>query len=277
MTEAIAAGDLQLLRFSSRVFDGTRWLRVLLPPGYADGAARGRRYPVLYLNDGQNLFDPTTAFGHVDWRVDETVRALVAQREIPPLIVVGIDHGGRRRAREYVPWKSRDLPIRVPEGGKYPVFLTHEVMPYVNARFRTRKGPGNTGLGGSSLGAAIALYTAIARPGVFGRLLVESPSLFLADRQLLRESETCRRWPRRVFLSVGTKEAGRPEASARMVADVRELERVLRDRGLGDDRLLTVVEEGATHGEEAWARRLPLALRFLYGARRPAGSAAVAG
>jgi predicted alpha/beta superfamily hydrolase len=103
------------------------------------------------------------------------------------------------------------------------------------------------------------------KPGVFGRLLIESPSLYVGDAYLLRRARAAARWPSRVYLGVGTAETRRQDWNDETVANVRKLEAVLRRAGLGPKRLQVVVEEGASHSEEAWAARLPIALRFLFG------------
>jgi len=126
-------------------------------------------------------------------------------------------------------------------------------------------GPENTGLGGSSLGALISLYTAAARPGVIGRLLLESPSLWASNRQMIRESREIKRWPERIFLATGTAEAGREDRDRSMVDDVRELASIFRRAGLDDNHLRLAVDDGGTHHESAWARRFPDALAFLFG------------
>ena len=138
-------------------------------------------------------------------------------------------------------------------------------MSFVTRTYRAATGAVNTGLGGSSLGALISLYTAAVRPDVFGRLLLESPSLWAANRQIIKQSRTVRRWPERIFLATGTAEAGRADGDRSVVDDVRELAGIMRRAGLDDRRLHLVIEEGATHHESAWARRLPEALRFLFG------------
>jgi len=111
----------------------------------------------------------------------------------------------------------------------------------------------------------IALYTAAVRPGVIGRLLLESPSLWASNRQLIRQSRGVKRWPERVFLATGTAEVGRKDRDQSVVDDVRELAAILRRAGLDDSRLRLVIDEGATHHESAWARRFPEALAFLFG------------
>ena len=221
---------------------------------------------MLYLNDGQNLFDPARAFAGNTWRVAETVTALVEAEIIPHLIVVGIDHGVMRRAREYLPVSDDRNPYaRRPLGRRYVEFVTGEVMPFVQREFPVARGPSNTGIGGSSYGAVAALFTALDRPGKFGRLLIESPSLYVGRGHLLRRARGAERWPARVYLGVGTAEASRADWNEETVINVMRLERILREAGLGPRRLKMVIEQGATHSEWAWAARLPFALSFLFG------------
>jgi len=174
---ASATGDLRLHQLRSRVFHNTRFLRVWLPPGYDDPANGGRRYPVLYLNDGQNLFEAATSFTGVEWQADETADRLIREGAIPPMMIVGLDNAARGRIREYMPHRSLHPMMLRAQGTRYPHFLIKEVMPFVARNYRVATGPENTGLGGSSLGALISVYTVAVRPGVFGRLLLDSPSL----------------------------------------------------------------------------------------------------
>jgi predicted alpha/beta superfamily hydrolase len=259
-----ATGDLRLHEFRSRIFRNTRFLRVWLPPGYDDEANAGRQYPVLYLNDGQNLFETATSFTGVEWQVDETADQLIRESAIPPMIVVGMDNAGKNRIREYMPHRSLHPMTMRAQGSRYPSFLIKEVMPFLACNYRVAHGPENTGLGGSSLGALIALYTVAVCPGVIGRLLLESPSLWASNRQIIRQSRGVKRWPQRVFLATGTSEVGRKERDQSVVDDVRELAGILRRGGLDENRLRLVIEEGGTHHESAWARRFPEALRFLF-------------
>jgi predicted alpha/beta superfamily hydrolase len=260
----IAAGNLWLHELDSRIFGNRRLLRVWLPPDYDGWGAT--RYPVLYLNDGQNLFDPATAFAGVHWQVGETAARLIAEQKISPLIIVGIDNT-KSRAREYIPYNSKDPRVLHAKGKCYPDFLRREVMPLIEERYSVLKGPENTGLGGSSLGGLITLYTQLAAPGVFGKLLIESPSLFVADGRIVEDCRRSRSWPARTYLGIGTREVGVAEKDAKIVASVRELETILREAGLDDQRLRVRIDDGATHSESAWAARFPEALEFLYSAR----------
>ncbi len=274
-TSGAVTGDLRFERFTSTIFGNTRTLRVLVPAGYDDPINRDRRYPVLYLNDGQELFDSATAqFGKHEWRVDETVTSLIAAGAIPPMIVVGIDNAGRTgRAHEYLPWADEYLspPDPAPVGKRYPAFLVDEVMPFVNARFRTLQGPEHTGLGGASFGGLITTYTAAARPHVFGRLLVESPSLYVDSNHVLRMADSARAWPARVYLGIGTNELGKQDCgrgdqdNLEAVANVRRLGRTVLAGSHGASAVDVVVDDCATHNASAWAKRFPEALRFLYG------------
>ena len=260
----VVRGSLWLHQLKSRIFRNTRTLRVWLPAEY-DGWGE-TRYPVLYLNDGQNLFDAATAFAGVSWQAGETAGRLIAENKIPPLILVGIDNT-KNRLREYIPYRATDPRLIGPQGKQYPEFLRREVMPLIEAYYSVAKGPENTGLGGSSLGGLITLYTQLAMPGVFGHLLIESPSLFVANRKVLEEGRGFRDWPFRVYLGMGTREVGDPVKNEKAVADVRELESILRAAGLDKRRLRVNIEEGGLHTEAAWAGRFPGAMEFLFGGR----------
>lgn len=259
----VISGGLRLHELRSRIFRNTRLVRVWLPPDYDVSGAT--RYPVLYLNDGQNLFDPATAFAGVDWRAGSTAQQLIGEGRIPRIIIVGIDNTGKSRLREYIPYRSLEPRLFGPQGKRYPEFLLREVMPLIEKYYSIAKGPEHTGLGGSSLGGLIALYTQLASPGVFGRVLVESPSLWVGRRKILEECRNFRDWPYRIYLGMGTREVGDAAKDDTAVIDVRELENILQAAKLGTARLKVVIEEGAGHTEAAWAARFPGALEFLFG------------
>jgi predicted alpha/beta superfamily hydrolase/glyoxylase-like metal-dependent hydrolase (beta-lactamase superfamily II) len=276
-------GDLRLQELTSQVFRNKRFLRVLLPDGYDAPENRDRHYAVLYLADGQNLFDPATSvFGPSEWRVDETVHQLVSEGRIPPMIVVGVDDAGRTgRGHEYLPYPDTANARRDPsydpdpQGKRYPDFLINEVMPFINARYRTLRDADHTGLGGSSWGGLISVYVMAVRPGVFGRALIESPTFSVYGGQVLRDVASAKSLPGRVYVAVGTNEDGapncKPEDTTRprdgMVVGVDRMAAILRGAGLDSSRARVVVEPCATHTHAAWAKRLPSALTFLFGAQ----------
>jgi len=262
---AVGGGELRLHEFRSRTFRNNRFLRVWVPAGYDLAENSGKRYPVFYLNDGQNLFESATSFTGVEWQVGETAGRMIREGLIPPMIFVGIDNARLERIKEYLPYRSVNPMVLRPRGTQYPEFLVKEVMPFVSLHYRVAKVPEHAALGGSSLGGLLSLHVAIAAPGVFGSVLLESPSLWVANRRILKECRGFRNWPERVFLGVGTREVGREDKDLETVENVRELERILRRSGLDERRLRVEIADGATHSEGAWAARFPDALRFFFG------------
>ncbi len=234
-----------------------RDLLALLPPDYGGGD----RYPVLYAQDGQNLFDVATSNAG-EWRIDETMADLAG--EGIGAIVVGIPNGGEARGREYCPWPH--LPV-VPEAraDEYLDFLLGCVRPLVDQSFRTLAEPAATGTLGSSLGALVSLYAFFSRPGAFGFSGVLSPAFFggdaafaFVDRAPLVDG--------RIWMDVGDREEpDDPCLSAWYVEGFRRMETVLGRKGYGPDRLRATVVRGARHHESAWAERFPHAMRFWLG------------
>jgi predicted alpha/beta superfamily hydrolase len=263
-------GVLEIVPFQSKIFHNTRMLRVWLPANYGSPRNAHRSYPVLYMQDGQNLFDEATA-NFREWHVDETVDHLVGAFKIPPMIVVGIDHAGEKRSSEYLPYADPNHQhIGTPEeqdlrGKDYTSFLLTEVMPFVEKRYRVSRGATNTGIGGSSYGGVISLYTVLQYPGIFGHVLIESPVLSVGDGQLLKDADKAKQLPQRMYLAIGTNESKKTDYNAQLVENVEELQNILRKKGMGPERLNVVVEQDAVHNEGAWSRRLPDALLFLYG------------
>ena len=268
--EHTVLGVLEIVPFTSKIFHNTRMLRVWLPANYGSPRNAHRTYPVLYMQDAQNLFDDATSNAG-EWHVDETVDHLVGSFKIPPMIVVGVDYAGAKRSSEYLPYPDpHNKQFNVPDakevrGKDYATFLLTEVMPFVEKKYRVSRGAANTGSGGSSYGGVISLYTALQHPGTFGHVLVESPVLGVGDGQLLKDAQQAKSLPQKMFVAIGTNETHDPEYNARLVKNVQELEAILRKKGMGPERLKVVVEEGAVHNEGAWSRRLPEALLFLYG------------
>ena len=265
-------GWVDIIPFESKIFHNTRMLRVLVPANYFSPHNAHRTYPVLYMQDGQNLFDDVTS-NSGEWHVDETVEHLVGSFKIPPMFVVGIDYAGANRSSEYLPYpdplntKDNVSDEKNVHGKEYAKFLLTEVMPFIEKHYRVARGVMNTGLCGSSYGGDISLYTVLEHPGIFGHVLVESPPLRIGDGQLLKDAEKAKLLPQKMYLAIGTEEKpyGDSQRNAEVVKQVQELEAILRKNGMGPTRLSVVVDEGAQHNEAAWSRRLPDALQFLYG------------
>lgn len=230
---------------------------VYLPPDY--GHEDWSRYPVLYLHDGQNVFDSATAFGGVEWGVDETVERLIRKGSLAPMIIVGIYNTGEHRIDEYTP----TFDPRQKRGGKanqYGRFIVEELKPFIDRRYRTLAGPEFTGLGGSSLGGLVTLYLGLEYPYIFSKLMVMSPSVWWDTGIILRYVKSLKAKPStRIWLDIGSKE-GRFTPG-----HVRQLRDILISQGWRLNADLRFKEvRGGQHNERAWARRVGAAIRFLY-------------
>jgi len=247
-------------RFPSRFLRNQRDLIVYLPPGYDEQPQR--HFPVLYLHDGQNLFDGATSFiPGMDWHVGHTADDCIRAGRVQPLIIVGIYNAGKQRLGEYTPTRAPKLG-----GGRanrYAKFLLEEVQPMVKGNYRVLGGAENTGIGGSSLGGLVSLYLGLRQPQIFGKIAALSPSVWWNQRVILRfvEAAPVRPLPR-IWLDIGTREG------PRIVDDVERFRDVLLKKGwqLGRDLFYQRVE-GAEHNEAAWAARVGPFLEFLFPAR----------
>jgi predicted alpha/beta superfamily hydrolase len=256
-----------------------RELYVYLPPSYMYS---DRRYPIIYMQDGQNLFDQTLSYAG-EWQVDETMEAL--SQEGLEAIVVGVPNAGVRRIDEYSPFKD----YRLRKGGRgdwYVAFLANTVKPLIDRDFRTLPGREHTGVLGSSMGGLISLYAAYCRPDTFGFVGAMSPSLWFAQEAIFGYVQQSDARPIRIHLDLGTHEGadtrvvpgGVPAYTSRYLAAAHRMRDLLDRKGcrLGQE-LHYHEEQEATHNEAAWARRLPDALRFLLASyRRPAEPIALA-
>lgn len=264
-----ATGDLRTHRLESRLFGNTRTIRVLLPDDYGAPQNATRRYPVLYLLDGQNLFDACLSeVSKREWQVDETARRLIREGRVPPLIIVGIDHAGADRAHEFLPYRDPmggPPTSREPAGKQWPAFVFSEVMPLVDSTYRTHRGWEHTGLGGSSYGGIATLHALAAAPGLFGRALIESAPLWVGMGQVVRDTDPLATVAHRVWVATGATEAG----GAREIHDLitrlhRRLEANFRAAGYDATRMRLVLDPASQHTEDAWAARFPEALEFLW-------------
>ncbi|HZH16921.1 MAG TPA: alpha/beta hydrolase-fold protein [Archangium sp.] len=246
---------------TSRHLPRTRDVIVWLPPGY--DANPKRRYPVLYMHDGQNLMDTSTSFSG-EWHVDETASRLVASGEVEPLIIVGV-YNTEDRFAEYT--QVRDTGEYAHLGGgnadAYGRFLVEELKPVIDKTFRTQTDAKNTGLVGSSLGGLVTMHLGLTHSNTFRRLGVMSPSVFWANRDILTRVKGVRRKPAsRIWVDIGTEES---KGSQETVEDTRLLRDALVARGWKPGKDLQYVEvPGAAHTESAWAERFDDLLRYLY-------------
>jgi predicted alpha/beta superfamily hydrolase len=269
--KSTVVGTVETFDLPSKVFDYTRTVRVFLPPGYSDAANRERKYPVLYMFDGQNLFDACLAFDHVhEWQVDETVTQLVGEGKIEPLIVVGLDNAREKRAYEYLPWPDtlQDPGAPPTAGQRLPEFLIKEVMPAIEAKYRIAKGRENTGIGGSSYGGIAALYVGVSAPATFGKVLAEGPVLHIGNGEIVRYTSPLPMAPLKVYVGFGGHEWPMQAGTDMQEKLIHALEASLKNALLSPAEVLYVFDPDAKHNEEAWAKRLPQALTFLFPAQK---------
>ena len=234
----------------SRGLGNRRDILVYIPSSYDKS---DKPYPVLYMHDGQNLFDPATSFAG-EWGVDAAMAR--APRKGRRAIVVGIPNAGLDRIREYSPFV--DPRIGGGRGDDYLDWIEETVKPLIDTRYRTVREPGGTGIGGSSLGGLISLYAFFRSPGRYGFAAVLSPALWFGDGQIFRFVESADYVRGRIYLDVGMREGEGTLANARLMRDL------LVDKGYQRGRnLMWVEDKGGMHNEAAWGRRLRAALPFL--------------
>ena len=252
-------GDFRMYsHFHSRFLERERNVLVYLPPGYHD--SEKKRYSVLYLNDGQNMFDGATSFVHgQEWGVDETTDELIRADEIEPLIIVAIFNTGEDRIDEYSP----TVDPKLKKGGKadlYGRFILEELKPVIDGDYRTFHGPQHTGIGGSSLGGLVSIYLALKHPRSFGNVMAMSPSVWWDRGMIIERVQALPIKPStRIWLDIGTKEGLRTTKNVRILRDA------LLNKGWrkGDD-LGYFEDRHGTHTEASWGHRAHRALRFLY-------------
>ncbi len=229
-----------------------RRIAALLPHDYYDTK---KTYPVLYLNDGQNLWEDKGAYG--DWGVDDTMQRF-ASEGMSDIIVIGIDHGGSSRLNEYAPYSNHRFGEA--EGDLYLDFLINTLMPYVEKTFRVSPGRENTGIGGSSMGGLISLYAGLKYPEMFSKLMIFSPSLWVAPKIYERARDFTPTQPVNIYLYAGENES---EEHMPNVTRLRE-ELLLHKSGINNLSCKLSVDPRGTHNERFWNKEFPVALKWLY-------------
>jgi predicted alpha/beta superfamily hydrolase len=232
--------------------DRTRQVRLYLPPDYASS---GKRYPVLYMHDGQNLFDAATSYAG-EWNVDETLDALAKEGKLE-LIVVGIDNGQEKRMTELNAWHNERFGP-APEGREYTDFIVEVVKPLIDRNYRTLPGRAHTAIMGSSMGGLASHYAIAQYPQVFSKAGVFSPAYWTAA--LSFDWVASRPVPKdaRLFLLMGEKEGGS------MVPDVERMAGVVRGSGHPDSNMVLKIVPGAEHNEGFWSSQFREAVLWMF-------------
>jgi enterochelin esterase-like enzyme len=266
--KSTVTGTLEMIPLESKVFGNKRLLRVWLPPGYSEPVAAAKRYPVLYLFDGQMLFDRCTSQPFPDeWRVDETMTELIAKKRVEPLIVVGIDNAGPDRTDEYSRYSA---VANAPQ--KLSAFMTTEILPLIDGRYRTIGDRAHRGVGGASLASVAALTLLLDQPDTFGLGLLESTSMQDGNGRLLQETSQVVQGPIRVSIGVGTAEVPPAEAAAHgfpyfdeaFVEMSHTLAENLKKSLMNRPEVKLTVEQGGQHQPKYWSERFGPAVSFLF-------------
>lgn len=229
-----------------------RRISALLPHDYHHS---DKRYPVLYLKDGQNLFDEYAPFGN--WAIDKSLEKL-AREGNGDIIVIAIDHGGEDRITEYLPYFNASVGNG--QGELYMKFVEETLVPYVNRKYRTLEGPVNTGIGGSSMGGLISLYAGLNYQRLFSKVMVFSPSLWIAPRIFQQAGNFRPDVPVDLYIYAGGKE------SANHLPNVRRLISKITSgyKGYSNIRIHASLNPEGTHSEYYWGQEFPTAVKWLF-------------
>lgn len=227
------------------------WL--YLPPDYETS---GKSYPVLYMQDGQNVFDAATAFAG-EWQVDESLNQLFEDGD-EGVIVVAIDNGGASRTDEYSPWEHPTYGGG--QGGAYVDFIIETLKPYIDGNYRTKPGREHTGIMGSSMGGLISMYAAIEHQEVFSKAGVFSASFWFSSQSYAHVANTGKQADMRIYMIAGEREGN----SGEQVADMNAMYNTLLNAGFTNEEVVALSHSDGEHSEWYWAREFPDAYEWLY-------------
>ncbi|MFH5837012.1 alpha/beta hydrolase [Proteiniclasticum sp. C24MP] len=246
-----------------------RKIRIALP----EDNQPGEKYPVLYLFDGQNIFDKKDSFAGVTWDVENAVEKLVREKIIKPLIIVAIDNAGENRLDEYGPWPFKDeIYSSEGKGNEFAAFLVEELIPQVEEKYPISRNREDRFLAGSSMGGLITAYIGAKYPEIFSSLGVFSLASWVSEKPFLKMlNEEGDFKDMRFFIQVGTEES-RDEKTGKVdiensqiyVDNTLNYLRALLERGADYSRISLTIAVGKTHHEEVWASFMPQFLKWLH-------------
>jgi predicted alpha/beta superfamily hydrolase len=228
-----------------------RTIRIYLPPNYENNQSR---YSVLYMHDGQNLFDDATSFVG-EWKIDETLNRLYAERGLA-IIVVGIDNGGDRRMNEFSPWMHPDFAPA--EGNQYLDFVVNDLKPYIDSHYRTNPERINTAIMGSSMGGLISHYAIHQFPFVFSKAGIFSPSFWFSEEVFKHTANKPMPKDAKVYFLVGSQEG------SDMVTNTKKMVAQLTEQKHAPRNLLYREVQGGIHNESFWAEEFEQAIVWLF-------------
>jgi predicted alpha/beta superfamily hydrolase len=249
---AVGNTHIVSLSFPMPAFNTSRRVWIYLPQDYY---VSSDDYPVLYLHDGQNLFDAVyTAFG-TEWGIDESMVQL-EDSNYTKAIIVGIDNGGANRINEYSPWVNPAYGGGM--GESYMNFIVNELKPFVDLNFRTKPGRDFTGLGGSSLGGLISMFGLLEYQHVFSKGLIFSPSFWFSDSCFTHAAQIGFQHPCRIYFMAGQNE------SATMVPKINQMHNTLLAAGHSASNMQIIIWGDGQHSEWFWKREYPAGYRYLF-------------
>lgn len=252
-----------------------RTLRIYLPPNYS---SKEKNYPVIYMHDGQNLFNKETASFNMAWEIGSILDEIYKEDNSKAFIVVGIDNSKDYRYNEYSPWESEIGGIYLPhakatgniggEGFKYGDFICNTLKPYIDENYRTLGDRENTAICGSSMGGLISICVGIKHQEIFGKIGALSSAIYFCNEEvrelILKEGK---REEVKTYLSVGTEETSdvnRKDFSEIYIQSTNNVYHYLREAGFSKEEVIKEIFENDKHNEKAWEKRFPNVIKYLF-------------
>ena len=259
--KSTAAKNVSILSDTFKIpqLNRDRKIWIYLPPTYK---VTTKKYPVIYMHDGQNLFDNATSFSG-EWEIDETLNQLYKENGFE-IIVIGINNGGKKRLDEYSPWKNEKYGGG--EGEAYAEFITQTLKPYVDKNYRTKPNKEHTAIMGSSMGGLISFYTALKYPNVFGKVGVFSPSFWFSEKSYAYAKTYGTIKNTKMYFLAGGKEDGNTafEEIGQTVKNMNTMVEVLQKKAVKSSSITSKIVPEGEHNEKLWKNEFKEAVQWLF-------------